>query len=150
MKARTMDDFLDRVDVGEGDECWEWRGSMYRDGYGRWRAGGRSRAAHIVSWESVFGPVPEGLDLDHLCRNRGCVRPSHLEPVTRQVNLLRGRTIAAAHAAKTHCPKGHPYSEENTYRCRGIRQCRTCRAAVSRKRARARRGELRASEELFG
>ena len=73
------------------------------------------------------GPIPEGLDLDHLCRNRWCVNPEHVEPVTRRENLIRGQTTIAQNVSKTHCPAGHAYDETNTYYYRGMRQCRICR-----------------------
>jgi len=75
----------------------------------------------------VNGPIPEGLDLDHLCRNRWCVNPEHVEPVTRRENLIRGQTTIAQNVSKTHCPAGHAYDETNTYYYRGMRQCRICR-----------------------
>lgn len=89
---------------------------------------GRNWAAHRVSYLWGKGEIPTGLDLDHLCRNRACVNPDHLEAVSRSVNLLRGKTIPAKHASKTHCPQNHEYSTENTYiGANGSRQCRTCR-----------------------
>jgi len=94
------------------------------------------RQAHRVLYEWTVGPVPAGLELDHLCRVRRCVRPSHLEPVSRRENLLRGVTIPAAHVAKTHCPAGHPYVGANLeLRPRGYRVCRTCHRERSRRRA---------------
>lgn len=81
-----------------------------------------------MSHELHKGPIPEGLVIDHLCRNRGCVNPDHLEAVTQRENILRGEGLAAANARKTHCPKGHPYSGENLYvvPSSGRRQCRIC------------------------
>jgi hypothetical protein len=95
-------------------------------GYSRVTILGRGRLAHRLCWELANGPVPDGLDLDHLCRNRACCEVSHLEPVTRQVNLLRGETIAARNAARTHCPAEHEYTPENTQMKDGTRQCRQC------------------------
>jgi hypothetical protein len=87
--------------------CWLWTGSLVRDGYGSLRANGRQIYAHRYSWELVNGPVPDGLTLDHLCRNRGCVKPAHLEPVTWRTNILRGFGPSAVNARKTHCIRGH-------------------------------------------
>lgn len=106
--------------------CWVWTGFCSPQGYGRFKFGGRLLSAHRFSYELEIGPIRDGLTIDHLCRNRGCVRPSHLEPVTRKVNTLRGETIVAAHAAKTHCPKGHPYDEVNTRLYEGRRYCKQC------------------------
>ncbi|MGI9502698.1 MAG: HNH endonuclease [Geminicoccaceae bacterium] len=85
------------------------------------------KPAHRVSYEALVSAIPEGLELDHLCRVRCCVNPIHLEPVTTRTNNLRGNGIAAMNALKTHCPRGHPYSGEHLYVCsRGHRHCRTC------------------------
>jgi len=93
---------------------------------------GKNKVAHRISYELLKGDIPEGLDLDHLCRNRGCVNPDHLEPVTRKENLLRGNTIPAKHARKTHCPQGHEYTKGNTFISKsGSRHCRKCRAIRS-------------------
>lgn len=116
--------------------CWEFTGAR-RDGYGRisWSDGTRMVYAmtHRVMWTHEKGPIPEGLDIDHLCRNRCCCNPDHLEPVTRQTNLLRGETIPAAKAAQTHCKRGHEFTDENTYiGTRGTRMCRECGRAHAR------------------
>lgn len=86
--------------------------------------------AHKWAYESIVGPVPEGMELDHLCRNRACVNPAHLEAVSRRVNQLRGLSISAKNARKTHCVHGHPLTGENVYEWRGSRYCRACRAAA--------------------
>lgn len=123
-----------RVDKGDG--CWEWRGAMFSNGYGRFdRRGPRKICmAHRLVYEYVKGPIPEGLDLDHLCRNRACVNPDHLEPVTRQVNLMRGETLSGANARKTHCKNGHAFTPDNlSPEFPGRRVCLICRTA-NRKR----------------
>ena len=111
------------------DGCWHWTGSL-RNGYGRMKAFGRFHEAHRLSYGHFVGPIPVGLELDHLCRNRSCVNPAHLEPVTRRVNVLRGESPAADNANKTHCHKGHPLSGDNLrVRPAGgrmVRSCRTC------------------------
>ena len=133
-------------DRGHQTPCRIWDGCRNEWGYGRvnTRRGTRSQLAHKVVWESAHGPVPDGLELDHLCRVRECIREDHLEAVTRLVNARRGMTGTAARArmlAKTHCPHGHPYNEMNTYihPKTGKRQCRVCR--LFHKRQSYRRGK---------
>lgn len=126
----TTADVLARADILGPDECWPWHGRLTRGGYGiagGSRPGGRVYA-HRFFYEFFVGQIPTGLDLDHLCRNRKCVNPAHLEPVTRRENLLRGDTIPTAKAAQTHCIHGHAFTPENTeIRANGTRQCRMCR-----------------------
>jgi hypothetical protein len=110
-----------------GDDCWEWAGAHNRDGYGTAYKDGRPQGAHRVIYELLVGPIPDGLQIDHLCRNRGCVNPAHMEPVTKKVNLLRGEGVGARFARKTHCANGHPFDAENTrITPAGYRVCRTC------------------------
>lgn len=110
--------------------CLEWQRGISTGGYGRVRYEGKQRQAHRVLYEALVAPVPSELDLDHLCRNRCCCEPSHLRPATRRENLLSGGTIPSANAAKTHCPKGHEYSPENTYLYKnGSRMCKICMKA---------------------
>lgn len=136
----TPADFWGRVDRAAGDGCWLWTGALTESGYGRLRYGGRMVRAHRLAYELTVGPIPEGLELDHLCRTRACVRADHLEPVTHQENVRRG-SLWAVNGSKTRCPAGHEYSEANTYRSDGDkRHCRTCR----RVREAQRRERLRA------
>lgn len=118
-----------KIFVGVGCGCWEWVGCVQSNGYGRAWNGNIVTYAHRVVFNIVNGPFDSSLDLDHLCRNRRCVNPSHLEPVTRSENLRRGmagENIASIQRIKTHCPKGHEYNEENTSRRNGKRHCKKC------------------------
>jgi hypothetical protein len=127
--------FWSRVDQRSSDECWPWLAGKAK-GYGTFSIGGRSHPAHTISYQQIIGPVPIGLQLDHLCRNRGCVNPQHLEPVTRKENILRGVSFSAVNGAKTHCPNGHPYDSAHTRvdPRLGYRRCRECQAAGKRRR----------------
>lgn len=114
--------------VEKTNACWLWQGTKSADGYGRFRVSENKRleAAHRYAYGLLVGPIPEGLTLDHLCRNPGCVNPDHLEPVTLRENILRSDGLPARNARKTHCDKGHPFSAENTYLLGGKRHCRQC------------------------
>lgn len=122
--------------------CWQWTGKLRTGGLGGgggyapfWD--GRATYAHRYMVEARYGPVPKGMQVDHLCRNRGCVNPDHLEIVTPQVNQLRGTSFAPRNASKTHCDSGHEFTPANTYMENGkMRKCRRCRAdAEARRRA---------------
>lgn len=117
-----------RVDA---NGCWIWQRSTLKAGYGCIRVEGKTRTVHSVAFELFEGEVPEGLELDHLCRVRACCNPMHLEPVTHRENILRGASRAAK-AAVTHCPRGHAYDASNTYRYQGRRFCRACQRAAGR------------------
>lgn len=119
--------------------CWEWQGTKDRDGYGRLYTYENSKyLAHRWIYERLFGAIPHGMHIDHLCRNRCCVNPEHLEVVTPRENALRGETHSARNLAKTHCASGHELAGENLYvDNRGWRGCRACRRqAVARYSAR--------------
>lgn len=131
---RTFWSYVDRR--GE-DECWPWTGSRSGKGYGRWHVGGGSVAAHRIAWASVHGSVPDGLVLDHLCRNTSCCNPRHLEPVTNRENIIRGVGPTAVNAKKTHCHVGHPLDGVHLMAQRMGRECRTCRLARRRADTRA-------------
>ena len=140
------DTFWEKVDKGGPvptgrpglGPCWLWTGGRQSKGYGGFSLHRRSVLAHRFTYERLVGPVPDGLELDHLCRVRHCVNPEHLEPVTHRVNIRRGdagQETGRQQRAKTHCPSGHPYDVGNTYwRRQGWRGCRACqRAARARK-----------------
>lgn len=126
-KAFRTSHFITKVEVNSTSECWLWQGTTVHNGYGRFWDGERYVYAHRYSYEAFTGPIPEGLQLDHLCRVKACVNPLHLEPVTCRENLMRGKTVAAAKAAQTHCIHGHEFDTANTYyQTNGTRRCRTC------------------------
>jgi hypothetical protein len=117
--------------------CHHWTRDTTDKGYGRFWAAGRVTVAHRWAYAATYGEIPDGLEIDHRCRNRACVNPDHLEAVTHRVNVLRSSNVAALRAARTHCePAGHPLTGENVRRRKnGTRQCRACEAA--RRAARA-------------
>lgn len=125
--------FSQKFSVDELTGCWEWTGCKNRDGYGHAKYRGKVCRTHRLAYEHMVGPIPTGLELDHLCRNTSCVNPSHLDPVTHAENIRRG-DVGKNESTKTHCPYGHEYSVENTYKNpKGGRNCRSCRR--QRKRA---------------
>lgn len=149
MRRPAIERFLEKITPGENG-CLLWTGGLNGVGYGQFYLGitpdrptGKGYA-HRFAYEFYVGPIPAGMQLDHLCRNRACVNHEHLEPVTPRLNNLRGVSPAAQNAKKTHCPQGHPYSGDNLYThpTKGQRICRTCgreRAAQKREALRAQR-----------
>lgn len=136
--------------------CWLWLGAVTSGGYGTLYLDGRTASAHRTAYEAFVSPIPDSLEIDHLCRVRSCVNPRHLEPVTRRENGRRGHGLIRRNSAATECPRGHPYTTENTRLYAGRRFCRMCRREKSRayhrepknrprinaRKRRARRGEV--------
>ncbi len=124
--APAEDRFWSKVRKVEGS-CWIWLGAKTGEGYGVLSIKGKLVRVHRYSYSTFRGPIPSGLTIDHLCRNRLCVNPSHLEPVTNWENILRGTSWAAKNIDKTHCIRGHLFDSSNTaLRPNGHRTCRAC------------------------
>lgn len=122
LSTAELSRFWAKVDRSQGaDACWPWTASGSR-GYGRIGFGGHQYRAHRIAYELLVGPIPDGLVIDHLCRNRGCCNPAHMEPVTFAENILRGEAPSAINARMVRCVNGHEF----TARSNGRRICRTC------------------------
>ena len=134
-----VSDYLERRGISDrsvdtfrpgGSECIEFPGARI-NGYGVRYYQGRQQRAHRISYEMAVGPIPDGVVIDHLCRNRACIRPGHLEAVTQRENILRGAAPSAAYAVATHCKSGHPLSGDNlilrSSRKSGGRECQACK-----------------------
>lgn len=135
--------FYDRIE--KTSSCWNWLGPRMRSGYGRASFSGRRGLAHRISYELLRAPVPSNLQIDHVCRNRLCVNPDHLCPMTRKENLRRGIGPTGIRHRQIACKYGHPFDEKNTrIRKNGTRQCRRCSVRqVTEYRVRANYGARR-------
>ncbi len=119
--------------VVNDDGCWEWQLSLDKDGYGKIHHAKVATRAHRAAYIAFVGPIPDGLETDHLCRVRHCCNPAHMEVVTHRENTLRGTSPSALCARKTHCPKGHAYDPQNTrLDDRNRRNCRACQRIAAR------------------
>lgn len=150
--AQALAERIRALSEPDANGCWIWRKRLSNVGYGqigvRRPEGVRTMSAHRVSYEAFVGPIPDGLVIDHLCRVRACVNPEHLEPVTQRQNVMRSPIAPGAiNAAKTHCPKDHPYDDENTVHymhkngTTRVRLCRTCQRDSARRADRRRRAQ---------
>ena len=140
----NADRFWSKVDA-TGD-CWEWIGARRKaDGYGAFHVAGEGQTdvAHRVVWKLLVGPIPYGLTIDHLCRNRACVNPDHLQVVAHRVNILRGYGPSGIAFRSEACPNGHPYRAETTGLRNGSRSCLICHRAMKNRNQRKRRAAAR-------
>lgn len=134
MKRTESERFWRKVALGGADDCWPWTAAVFRDGYGQFSHG---RRAHRVAYESVVGPIPDGMQLDHLCRNKLCVNPSHLEPVTPRVNTIRSLPFRSKPTRRRDdlytyvCPRGHDPIRVGR-RSDGYPKCLDCMAEYQR------------------
>ena len=134
-KELLVSRFFRRIVISDG--CWLWDGSHDLCGYGMWKVAGLFNwKVHRLVWELLRGPIPQGKQLDHLCRNTGCSNPDHLEPVTSRENTLRGTAPTSANAKKTHCKRGHPFGRAIVWPSGKVeRRCDVCvKDAYRRKR----------------
>lgn len=128
MHTNTIDTVLLYADRRNHLPCWQWWGAVGASGYGKVTVEYRSHSSHKYVYEQLVGKVPDGLQLDHLCHNKLCCNPDHLEPVTCKVNMERRA------ANITHCRKGHALVGDNLYVCpKGKRECKTCRREASKR-----------------
>lgn len=143
MKQQAWDRFANKFNI-DSKGCWIWTGAKMYSGYGRFSFLGKNVLAHRFAYEHTKGTISEGLSLDHLCRNRACVNPSHLEPVSQKENISRGLS-GKYNSDKLFCPKGHRYDSENTYIYpQGRRACKICIRESGRKHDRTKRKRRKA------
>ena len=137
-KRPLLERLMEKVRV-EPSGCWAWTACLDSDGYGRITLDKKMLIAHRASYMVHVGPIPKGLTLDHVCRNRACVNPAHLEPVSNRENVLRGTGKTAENARRTECVNGHPFAGENLSITKlGHRVCRECTRSRARAKYRAR------------
>lgn len=136
-RRNTPEDFHNKYTI-TSDECRLWNGGLTKDGYGRFSINCQEWLAHRYAFFLKYGTLDPQKEIDHKCKVRRCVNPDHLEEVTSKVNVMRGDTIASRGAKKTHCDRGHPFDQENTYtKKNGTRQCKECGRENARRYYRA-------------
>ena len=127
--------FWPKVKIAIPESCWLWTAGRIGNGYGQFWNGKKNTFAHRVSYELTYGPIPPQLVIDHICRTPLCVNPRHLRAISHRMNTLVGNGATAAHARKTHCPRGHRYDLLNTHVSKhNERSCRTCHRLDEQKR----------------
>ena len=134
--------------VAKGRGCWDWIGSKSDHGYGRFsiNPGNHRTMAHRLAYALIVGPISPGLTIDHLCRNKGCVNPSHLQAVCNRTNVLRGVGRSAVNARKRECVRGHSYTPENTLMNKdGSRWCKACLSDKNRRQYQKHRTKILAA-----
>jgi hypothetical protein len=140
MTGQHVERFWSKVDRSNETGCWPWLAGKTPAGYGYVWWGGKMTPAHRVAWKLTRGRIPDGLSIDHLCRNRACCQPTHLEPVQHRTNVFRGEAPTAVNARKTHCPKGHELAGDNLIASKlPRRECRICWNESVKLKARLRR-----------
>jgi len=126
MTDLVLEQFWEHMKVDPISGCWNWQANRNHKGYGQYKIDGKTVKAHRFAFEVNRGKIPDGLQLDHLCRNRACVNPEHMEIVTSRENTMRGFGFTSLLAKRTHCKNGHEFTPENTRMRKSARVCRIC------------------------